>query len=112
MRRVGFGHGLKAFGEGTLDAIINPQTIPDKIETCLDKAIVQPTLRTVDFIEESSHKVLAETDRAFNERVKKAQDGARHLKVVFAQPLTDVGNSTYSLKKYPKPASDRAVRAD
>jgi len=106
---IGFGRGIKGFAESTIDAIVNPNTIPEKIETCFDRAIVQPTLRTVDFIEESSHKVMSETDKAFNDRVKKAQDGAQHLKVVFAHPLQDLNMGSFVVKKHPKSDADNAV---
>lgn len=109
---IGAGMGIKAFAEGTVDAIVNPKTIPEKIETCFDNIIVNPTQRCVEFIEESSHKVMSETDRAFNDRVAKAQDGARHLKVVFAKPLQDLAVGSFVAAKYPKSKEDENLIND
>mmetsp|Transcript_28198 Transcript_28198/g.60071 ORF Transcript_28198/g.60071 Transcript_28198/m.60071 type:complete len:842 (+) Transcript_28198:112-2637(+) len=106
---LGVGRGITGFASGTIDAIVNPHTIPEKIETCFDTVFVQPTRRTVDFIDETSHKVMTETDRAFTDRVKQAQDGARHLKVVFAQPLQDLTGGSFMAKKYPKSDVDNAL---
>lgn len=107
-KRIGKGVGRLAIG--TIDAIVNPTTIPEKIETCFDTIFVQPTRRTVDFIEESSHKAFGETDLKFNARVKKAQEGARHLKVVFAQPLQDLtGDGSFIAQKFNKSDVDNAL---
>ena len=106
---LGIGHGIKSFATGTVDAFVNPHTIPEKLETVFDNVVVNPTRRTVEFFEESTQKVLTDTDRVFNERVKKAQDGARHLKVVFAQPLTDLGMGSFVVEKYPKSDEDNAL---
>ena len=104
---LGLGKGIKDFAEGTVEGIIHPSTIPEKIETCFDRAIVKPTLRTVDFIDESAHTLMSETDKAFNEKVQRAQEGAAHLKVVFATPLEDLTGVSFTAKQYPKSAEDR-----
>jgi len=103
---VTVGDGFKDFASGTVDAFVNPKSIPEKIETVFDKAIIKPTLRTVDFIEESTHNIIENTDKAFNDRVKQAQEGAAHLKVVFAQPLGDIAQGSFVAKKYPKSEED------
>lgn len=102
---LGIGQGIQSFAKGTVETV---GTIPEKLETCFDHIIVQPTKRTVDFFEEGTSKILSDTDRLFNERVKKAQDGARHLKVVFAQPLGDLG-ALGSVTKYPKSDADNVL---
>lgn len=106
---VGAVHGIHDFALGTVDGILRPQTIPEKIETLCDRAIVKPAIRTFDFIEESTHTVMTETDRAWNERVKKAQEGANHLKVVLAQPLGDLTHGGFAAKNYPKSKADEAL---
>ena len=60
---LGIGKGISDVASGTVDAILNPETIPNKLDSAFDRAIVQPTRRTVDFIEESAHKVAEDTDR-------------------------------------------------
>eukprot|EP00584_Thalassiosira_punctigera_P005060 CAMPEP_0172533546 /NCGR_PEP_ID=MMETSP1067-20121228/6205_1 /TAXON_ID=265564 ORGANISM="Thalassiosira punctigera, Strain Tpunct2005C2" /NCGR_SAMPLE_ID=MMETSP1067 /ASSEMBLY_ACC=CAM_ASM_000444 /LENGTH=839 /DNA_ID=CAMNT_0013318197 /DNA_START=162 /DNA_END=2681 /DNA_ORIENTATION=+ len=106
---IGVGKGITDFATGTVDAIFHPTTIPEKLETCFDNVIIQPTMRIVDFAESSTHKVLEDTDKAFNDRVKQARDGARHLKVVFAQPLGDLSMGSVHAKNYPKSAEDGAL---
>jgi len=103
-----FGRGLRDFTTGTADAIVHPSTIPEKIDTFVERGIVKPTKRIVDFVDSSKHRVLADVDRGFNERVKQAQDGAKHLKVVFAQPMGDVMGS-YHAKSYPKGEDDKVL---
>ncbi|KAL9180249.1 hypothetical protein ACHAXT_008219 [Thalassiosira profunda] len=102
------GKGIANLATGTVDAVLHPTSIPEKLETCFDNVIVKPTLRTVDFLDDTTKSVLEETDRAFNERVKKAQEGARHLKVVFAQPFEDIAGS-FVTKKFPKSDADNAL---
>jgi len=106
---IGVGRGIKDFTVGTLDALAHPATIPDKLETCFDNVIIQPTLRIVDFAEESTHKVRDDTDKAWNDRVKQAQEGARHLKVVFAQPIHDHSVGDFHAKHYPKSNENSAL---
>lgn len=110
---LGVGHGIKDFAAGTLDAIVHPDTIPHKIDTCIDAAIVKPTRRVVEFLDDSTHRVLDETDRAWNDRVKAARGGARRLKVVFAQPF--VADSAAAggapVEAYPKSEEDGALIA-
>ncbi|EJK68465.1 hypothetical protein THAOC_10352 [Thalassiosira oceanica] len=60
---LGIGKGISDVATGTVDAILNPETIPNKLDSAFDRAIIQPTKRTVDFIEESAHKVAEDTDR-------------------------------------------------
>jgi len=93
------GEGIHNLAIGFGSAILNPQTIPNKLDTAFDAAIVKPTLRTVDFIDETAQKVMTVTDDAFNRQVKQAQEGARNLKVVFAQPLPA---GSFEAKNYPK----------
>ena len=104
--------GIADFATGTVDAILNPSTIPAKLETTFDTVIVKPTLRTVDFMEKGTQKALADTDEFFNERVSKAQKGARHLKVVFAQPIQDIAMGSFNAKKYPKSEEDEIIIDD
>lgn len=104
---LGIGKGISDVATGTVDAILNPETIPNKLDSAFDRAIIQPTKRTVDFIEESAHKVAEDTDRAWNRQVKQAQEGARNLRVVFAQPLHHEGS--FAIRKYPKSDPDNRV---
>ena len=59
---LGIGKGITDVATGTVDAILNPETIPNKLDSAFDRAIVQPTKRTVDFIEESANKVAEDTE--------------------------------------------------
>mmetsp|Transcript_24505 Transcript_24505/g.38480 ORF Transcript_24505/g.38480 Transcript_24505/m.38480 type:complete len:818 (+) Transcript_24505:156-2609(+) len=98
------GEGLKSFGDKTTEALkIN--TIAVKIDETLDKAIVQPAKRTVEFFEESGEKI-SEQHRL---RVLKAQKGAKRWKVVFAKPLVDIGAISYKAPTFPKSDRDNAL---
>mmetsp|Transcript_10375 Transcript_10375/g.21429 ORF Transcript_10375/g.21429 Transcript_10375/m.21429 type:complete len:837 (+) Transcript_10375:96-2606(+) len=102
---LGIGKGLKDFTTGTVDAILKPQTIPDKIEHAFDVMAVQPTRKTIHFFEESTQSLMEETDNAFKRRIKEAQQGAHRLKVVFATPLKEIGGS-YVPVHHPKSDAD------
>jgi len=104
---IGLGRGIADFATGTVDAIVHPSHIPEKIETALDTILIQPTRRTVDFIEESTRKI--DPDKVFQARVKQAQEGARHLKVVFAQPLQDLKGVSFYAAKFHKSDEDKAL---
>mmetsp|Transcript_25000 Transcript_25000/g.45211 ORF Transcript_25000/g.45211 Transcript_25000/m.45211 type:complete len:830 (-) Transcript_25000:336-2825(-) len=107
---VGVGRGIGHFTASTIEAIAHPSTIPDKLETCFDTAIIQPTLRLVEITEDSAHRVMSDMDKGFNERVKRAQVGTKHLKVVFAQPMElSMSMASFHAKNYPKSEEDKAL---
>mmetsp|Transcript_12553 Transcript_12553/g.19339 ORF Transcript_12553/g.19339 Transcript_12553/m.19339 type:complete len:835 (+) Transcript_12553:129-2633(+) len=95
------GEGLKSIGDKTKEAL-KTDTIAVKIDETWDKAIVQPTKRTIEFFEESGEKV-TEKHRL---RVAKAQEGAKRWKVVFAKPLLDIGVIPYRPPTFSKSDQD------
>ncbi|KAL7485761.1 hypothetical protein ACHAW6_011359 [Cyclotella cf. meneghiniana] len=106
---IGIGKGLKDFGKGTVDAILKPQTIPQKLEHCFDVLAVQPVNRTIDFIDESSKSLLDQTDGPIRRRIKEAQRGAQKLKVVFAAPLRPLEFGSFVAKEFPKNDQDKEL---
>lgn len=77
--------------------------VAEKIQTCIDTAVVQPTMRVVDFGSEHQTKDMLKSDAHFHAKVKKAQAGNKFMKVVFAQP---VQSGLFEAKKYPKSVED------
>jgi len=98
------GEGLKTLGDKTKEALRTDE-IAVKIEATWDKAIIQPTKRTIEFFEESGQKV-SEQHRL---RVQKAQEGAKRWKVVFAKPLQDIGALPFRPPNFPKSDQDKAL---
>lgn len=98
------GEGLKTLGDKTKEALRTDE-IAVKIEATWDKAIIQPTKRTIEFFEESGQKV-SEQHRL---RVQKAQEGAKRWKVVFAKPLHDIGALPFRPPNFPKSDQDKAL---
>jgi cAMP-dependent protein kinase regulator len=80
--------------------------VAEKIQTCIDTAVVQPTMRAVDFGSEHNQKDLMKSDAHFHAKVKKAQAGNKFMKVVFAQP---VQSGLFEAQKYPKSEEDIAL---
>ena len=80
--------------------------VAEKIQTCIDAAVVQPTMRAVDFDSDSHHKDMMKSDAHFHAKVKKAQAGNKFMKVVFAQP---VQSGLFEAKKYAKSEEDIAL---
>lgn len=80
--------------------------VAEKIQTCIDAAVVQPTMRAVDFDSDSHHKDMMKSDAHFHAKVKKAQAGNKFMKVVFAQP---VQSGLFEAKTYPKSDEDIAL---
>ncbi len=70
---------------------------------------VQPINRTIEFFDESSHSIIAETDAVFKKRIKDAQKGAQRLKVVFAAPLEPIAFGSFVANSYPKSDVDNAL---
>ena len=104
---VGIGRGIRDFTHGTVDAIFNPHTIPEKLESAFDIVALQPTRRTIEFIQGSTQTLVSESDNAFQKRIKEARKGAHRLKVVFAKPLHDIGLGSFVAKNYPKSDEDK-----
>ena len=98
------GKGIKTITHNTMEAL-RPDTIFVKIDETWDKAIVQPTKRTIEFFEESGQKV---TDQ-HRLRVRRAQEGAKRWKVVFAKPLQDIGAIPYRAPTFRKSEQDNAL---
>ena len=98
------GLGFKTFGDKTKEKL-NPQEIAVKLDEVWDKAVVQPTKRTIDFFDDSlgTHK----KNEQHQQRVSKAQAGAKRWKVVFAKPLQDLG--PYRPPKFVKSEVDNAL---
>ena len=104
--RAKIKHGVKTITGGMKRVTIG---VAEKLQTCIDTAVVQPTMRTVDFIADTNHsqgKDLAESDVHFHAKVKKAQAGTKFMKVVFAQP---VSSGSFDAKSYPKSDEDIAL---
>jgi len=81
--------------------------VAEKIHTCIDAAVVQPTMRVIDFDADSNHKDMEKSDAFFHAKVKKAQaEGNKFMKVVFAQP---VQSGFFEAKNYLKSDEDIAL---
>lgn len=102
---VGLGRGLVDFTKGTVDAILNPKSIPEKLEHAIDVVAVQPVHRTIEFFDESAGWLDSE-DGMFKRRIKDAQRGAKKLKVVFAAPLQPMEFGSFVTKQYEKKDED------
>ena len=100
------GVGIKDFTRGTVDAIFHPSTIPDKIELCIDRGLVKPTIRAVDWMDDTTRKTVESTDRVFNDMVGQGNKPGR-WKVVFAQPLDLFGS--FETKEFPKNEADEML---
>eukprot|EP00956_Cyclotella_meneghiniana_P030281 scaffold75720_cov67-Cyclotella_meneghiniana.AAC.4 len=105
---VGLGRGLVDFTKGTVDAILNPKSIPEKLEHCIDVVAVQPVHRTIDYFDESVEWLDSE-DGMFKRRIKDAQRGAKKLKVVFAAPLRPMEFGSFVTKRYEKKEEDNML---
>lgn len=104
---IGLGKGLKDLGKGTVDAILNPKTIPEKLEHAIDVLAVQPVHRTIDFFDESTESLRSDPDGLFKRRIRDAQKGAQKLKVVFAAPLQPMEFGSFIAKEFPKSDADK-----
>ena len=101
------GTALKDLGRGTVDAILKPQTIPQKLEHAFDNVVVQPVHRTIDFIDESFDK--KGEDGVIRKKIIQAQRGAQKLKVVFAAPLKPMEFGSFVAKEFPKKDTDKEL---
>lgn len=104
---IGLGKGLKDLGKGTFDAILNPKTIPEKLEHAIDVLAVQPVHRTIDFFDETAETLRSDPDGIFKRRIRDAQKGAQKLKVVFAAPLKPMEFGSFIAKEFPKSDADK-----
>ena len=104
---IGLGKGLKDLGKGTFDAILNPKTIPEKLEHAIDVLAVQPVHRTIDFFDETAETLRSDPDGIFKRRIRDAQKGAQKLKVVFAAPLKPMEFGSFVAKEFPKNDADK-----
>ena len=77
-----------------------------KLEHALDNCIVQPTLRTVDFIEDAFES--KQKDAGDTERERRFNRAPRRLRVVRA-PTLSVVDDTFVAGEYPKSAEDEAL---
>lgn len=103
---IGLGRGLKDLGKGTFDAILNPKTIPEKLEHAIDVLAVQPVHRTIDFFDETTESLRSDPEGVFKRRIRNAQRGAQKLKVIFAAPLQPMEFGSFVAKEFPKSDAD------
>ena len=106
---VGAVKGLADLGRGTVDAILNPRTIPEKLEHCIDVLAVQPVNRTIEFLDESTESLRNDPEGVFKKRIREAQQGAKKLKVVFAAPLQPMEFGSFIAKEFPKTDFDKEL---